>query len=78
MKKVAIIGIGHGKFGVRSDASLRELSFEAVKACLDDAGVGLKEVESMVTGIAGDECVACVTTGHLLKLRAARAQFKLE
>ena len=55
MKKVAIIGIGHGKFGVRSDASLRELSFEAVKACLDDAGVGLKEVESMVTGIAGDE-----------------------
>ena len=55
MKKVAIIGIGHGKFGVRSDASLRELAFEAVKACLDDAGVGLREVESMVTGIAGDE-----------------------
>jgi acetyl-CoA C-acetyltransferase len=55
MKKVAIVGIGHGKFGVRSDASLRELSFEAVKACLDDAGVTLKEVESMVTGIAGDE-----------------------
>jgi len=55
MKKVAIIGIGHGKFGVRSDASLRELAFEAVKACLDDAGVGLKEVGSMVTGIAGDE-----------------------
>jgi acetyl-CoA C-acetyltransferase len=26
-----------------------------VKACLDDAGVGLKEVEGMVTGIAGDE-----------------------
>jgi acetyl-CoA C-acetyltransferase len=55
MKKVAIIGIGHGKFGARSDASLRELTFEAVKACLDDAGVKLKEVESMVTGIAGDE-----------------------
>jgi hypothetical protein len=55
MRKVAIVGIGHGKFGVRSDASLRELTFEAVKACLDDAGVPLKEVESMVTGIAGDE-----------------------
>jgi len=55
MKKVAIIGIGHGKFGVRSDASLRELTFEAVKACLDDAGLPLKEVDSMVTGIAGDE-----------------------
>ena len=55
MKKVAIVGIGHGKFGVRSDASLRELAFEAVKACLDDAGLPLKEVDSMVTGIAGDE-----------------------
>jgi len=55
MRKVAVIGIGHGKFGVRSDASLRELAFEAVKACLDDAGMSLKEVDSMVTGIAGDE-----------------------
>ncbi len=55
MKKVAIIGIGQGKFGVRSDASLRELAFEAVRACLEDAGVASKEVESMVTGIAGDE-----------------------
>jgi acetyl-CoA C-acetyltransferase len=55
MRRVAVVGIGHGKFGVRSDASLRELAFEAVKACLDDAGVPLKEVDSMVTGIAGDE-----------------------
>ena len=55
MRKVGIVGIGHGKFGVRSDASLRELTFEAVKACLNDANVPLKEVESMVTGIAGDE-----------------------
>jgi acetyl-CoA acetyltransferase len=55
MKKVAIIGVGHGKFGVRSDASLRELAFEAIKACLDDSGISLKEVDSMVTGIGGDE-----------------------
>lgn len=55
MKKVAIVGIGHGKFGVRSDASLRELVFEAVKGCLDDSGLSLKEVDSMVTGVAGDE-----------------------
>jgi acetyl-CoA C-acetyltransferase len=55
MREVAVVGIGHGKFGVRSDASLRELAFEAVKACLDDAGISLKEVDSMVTGIAGDE-----------------------
>jgi acetyl-CoA C-acetyltransferase len=55
MSRVAIVGIGHGKFGVRSDASLRELTFEAVKACLEDAGIPVKEVDSMVTGIAGDE-----------------------
>ena len=55
MRKVGIVGIGHGKFGVRSDASLRELVFEAVKACLDDSGITLKEVDSMVTGVAGDE-----------------------
>lgn len=54
MKRVAIVGIGHGKFGVRSDASLRELAFEAVKECLDDAGITLADVNSMVTGIAGD------------------------
>lgn len=55
MKKVAIIGIGHGKFGVRSDASLRELSFEAVRACLNDAGISLRDVDCMVTGIASDD-----------------------
>ena len=55
MKKVAVVGIGHGKFGIRSDASLRELVFEAVKACLEDADLSLKEVDSMVTGVAGDE-----------------------
>src|SRR4030042_926528 len=55
MRKVAIVGIGHGKFGVRSDASLRELTFEAVKACLEDSGLTLREVDSMVTGVAGDE-----------------------
>src|SRR5512143_1349381 len=55
MRKVGIVGIGHGKFGIRSDASLRELAFEAVQSCLADAGVSLKDVDSMVTGIAGDE-----------------------
>jgi len=54
MRKVAIVGIGHGKFGVRSDASLRELAFEAVKDCMNDAGITIKEVDSMVTGICSD------------------------
>ena len=54
-KDVAIVGVGNGKFGRRSDASLRELAFEAVKECVDDAGISLKDVDSMVTGIAADE-----------------------
>jgi acetyl-CoA C-acetyltransferase len=55
VRKVAIVGIGHGRFGVRSDASLRELAFESVMACLDDAGITLNDVDAMVTSIAGDE-----------------------
>ncbi|NIQ39857.1 MAG: hypothetical protein GTN81_14905 [Proteobacteria bacterium] len=55
MRRVAVVGAGQGKFGVRSDASLRELAFESVKACLNDAKVTLDDVDSMVTSIAGDE-----------------------
>ncbi|MFH0811234.1 MAG: thiolase domain-containing protein [Pseudomonadota bacterium] len=54
-KNIAIVGIGHGKFGKRSDASLRELAFEAVKECLDDAEMSLESIDSMVTGICSEE-----------------------
>jgi acetyl-CoA C-acetyltransferase len=37
--KVAIIGVGQSKFGKRSDASLRELAFEAYSQAVDDAEV---------------------------------------
>jgi acetyl-CoA C-acetyltransferase len=53
--RVGIVGVGQGRFGVRSDASLRELAFEAVKACLEDAGVPLADVKSMVVAVASDE-----------------------
>jgi len=55
MGNVGIIGIGQGKFGIRSDASLRELAFEAVQACLEDAELTLAEVESMIVSVASDE-----------------------
>ncbi len=55
MGHVAVVGIGQSRFGIRSDASLRELAFEAVKACLEDVGVQLAEVESMVVSVASDE-----------------------
>lgn len=55
MGKVGIIGLGQSRFGIRSDASLRELAFEAVKACLEDAGVPLADVASMIVSVASDE-----------------------
>lgn len=55
MKNVGIVGIGQSRFGIRSDASLRELAFEAVRACLADAEVPLKEADSMVVSVASDE-----------------------
>ncbi len=39
MGKTAIIGVGQSKFGKRSDASLRELAFEAYTQAVDDAGI---------------------------------------
>ena len=38
MTRVGIIGIGHGVFGRRSDATVQELAFEAFKAAMEDAG----------------------------------------
>jgi acetyl-CoA C-acetyltransferase len=55
MQNVAVVGVGQGPFGIRSDASLRELAFEAVKACLADAAIELRDVESMVVSVASDE-----------------------
>ncbi len=37
MGRIAIVGVGHSKFGKRGDASLRELAFEAYSNALDDA-----------------------------------------
>jgi len=55
MGNVAVVGVGQSRFGIRSDASLRELAFEAVRACLEDADVRLADVSSMVVSVASDE-----------------------
>ncbi len=55
MSRIAIVGVGHSKFGKRSDASLRELAFEAYSAALDDA-----EIESS----AIDGSVVCSATHY--------------
>lgn len=53
MKKVAVIGVGHSKFGVRSDVSLQELAFEAVKPALQDSKASRKDLELVMVGCAG-------------------------
>ena len=39
MSRVGVIGIGHGKFGRRSDATVQELAFEAFRAAVQDADI---------------------------------------
>jgi len=53
--KVAIVGAAQGRFGVRGDASHRELAFEAFAGALKDSGMRKSEIGSMVTAIAADE-----------------------
>lgn len=55
MKRIAVVGVGNSKFGVRSDASMKELAFEATKEALEDCGLELKDVDAMVTATASDE-----------------------
>ena len=48
MGRIGIIGVGHTKFGKRSDASLRELAFEAYSAALDDAELDPSNIDGSV------------------------------
>jgi acetyl-CoA C-acetyltransferase len=50
MTRVGIIGIGHGTFGRRSDATVQELAFEAFRAAMQDAGVDRNAVDASVIG----------------------------
>jgi acetyl-CoA C-acetyltransferase len=50
MKRVGIIGIGHGVFGRRSDATVQELAFEAFRDALDDAGIERDLIDASVIG----------------------------
>jgi acetyl-CoA C-acetyltransferase len=50
MTRVGIIGIGHGTFGRRSDATVQELAFEAFRAAMQDAGIDRDAVDASVIG----------------------------
>jgi acetyl-CoA C-acetyltransferase len=53
MKKVAVIGIGSSKFGVRNDVSISEIAFEAVKPSLEDADLNASDVQFLALGSVG-------------------------
>ena len=53
MTRVAVVGVGHSRFGKRTDVNVAELAFESIKQALDDAGVDRKDVKNVVVGSAG-------------------------
>ncbi len=53
MNRVAVVGIGHSKFGRRTDVNIGELAFESIKQAVDDAGVDKKDIRNVVVGSAG-------------------------
>ncbi len=48
--RVGVIGVGHGKFGRRNDATVQELAYEAFQASLDDAGIGRGDIDAVIVG----------------------------
>jgi acetyl-CoA C-acetyltransferase len=76
MRKVAVIGVGCSKFGVRTDANISELGFEAVKPSLEDAGIDAKDVEFAAVGSVGsgawyEELLPAVVVGEYCGLSGA-------
>jgi len=64
--KIGVVGIGHAKFGKRTDATIRELAYEAVKPALEDAKLTTAEIDASVVGIAADVWAAQGSPGALL------------
>ncbi len=44
MRRVGVIGVGHGRFGLRDDASLQELAFEVYREAVADAAIDPQEI----------------------------------
>lgn len=76
MRKVAVIGVGNSKFGVRNDVNLGEIAYEAVRPSLQDAGLSAKEIEFVAVGSVGsgawyEELLPAVVTGENCGLTGA-------
>ena len=53
VNRVAIVGVGHSKFGDRRDVLLPELGFEATKPAFEDAGLTPNDIDFVGVGISG-------------------------
>jgi acetyl-CoA C-acetyltransferase len=72
--RVAIVGIGHSRFGRRTDVNIGELAFESIKQAVDDAGVDKKDIGNVVVGSAGmwyEESLPAVVVNEYAGLNGA-------
>ncbi|MCX8200537.1 MAG: thiolase domain-containing protein [Candidatus Caldarchaeum sp.] len=53
MKKVAIVGVGHSRFGNITNMNLNELAWTAVKQAFEDAGITQKDVQMVALSNVG-------------------------
>ncbi len=52
-RRVAIVGVGHSKFGVRNDVNIAELAYESVAEAIKSAGIEKKDIDLVITGYVG-------------------------
>jgi len=67
MREVAIVGVGHSKFGVRNDVYMPELAWEAIREALKDSGLDQKDIEYFIvsnTGGWSSEFLPAVVVGE--------------
>ena len=72
MSRVAIVGIGHSRFGRRTDVNIGELAFESIKQAVEDSGVDRKDISNVVVGSMGswsEESLPAVVPVHELHRR---------
>ena len=72
--RVAIVGVGHTEQGTLPGCSPELLAVRAIKAALEDAGIGLDKVDGVVTGKSVQGSNLDVSLGPLLGINPRYAQ----
>ena len=53
MKNVSVVGIGKTKYGVLNEKTFLDISVEAGKKAMEDAGIGAEEIDALYLGNYG-------------------------